>query len=106
MQNSTVRYGCILLWAWLPPVMPRVWRLKLTSGPAAVLGASLGRLQGSVGRLAVGGAADLCVFDPNAQWLASAPALRSQGKHTPFSSYEMLGRARCTVVDGQVAFHA
>jgi len=78
----------------------------VTSGPAAVLGASLGRLQGSVGNLAVGGAADLCVFDPNAQWLASAPALRSQGKHTPFSSYEMLGRARCTVVDGQVAFHA
>jgi len=78
----------------------------VTCGPAAVLGASLGRLQGSVGHLAVGGAADLCVFDPNAQWLASAPALRSQGKHTPFSSYEMLGRARCTVVDGQVAFHA
>jgi dihydroorotase len=78
----------------------------VTSGPAAVLGASLGRLQGSVGHLAVGGAADLCVFDPNAEWLASAPALRSQGKHTPFSDYELRGRSRCTVVDGQVAFHA
>ncbi|MBK9575029.1 MAG: dihydroorotase [Rhodoferax sp.] len=78
----------------------------VTSGPASVLGASLGRLQGSVGRLAVGGAADLCVFDPNAEWLASAPALRSQGKHTPFSSYELRGRARCTVVAGHVAFHA
>ena len=78
----------------------------LTSGPARVLGESLGTLQGSVGHLAVGGAADLCVFDPGAEWVATAQALRSQGKHTPFSAYEMSGRARCTVVGGQVAFAA
>lgn len=78
----------------------------LTSGPARVLGASLGTLQGGVGHLAVGGAADVCVFDPSAAWQATAQALRSQGKHTPFSAYEMRGRARYTVVGGQVAFAA
>ena len=78
----------------------------LTSGPAGVLGTSLGMLAGSVGHLAVGGTADICVYDPIAEWVATAQALTSQGKHTPFSAYEMRGRARYTVVGGQVAFVA
>jgi dihydroorotase len=78
----------------------------VTRGPAAVLGASLGKRQGRVGRLLVGGVADLCVFDPQAAWTVTPAALRSQGKHTPFSGYELPGRVRCTVVAGQVAFQA
>ena len=31
-------------------------------------------------------------------------ALRSQGKHTPFSGYELPGQVRATLVGGQVAF--
>lgn len=76
----------------------------ITSGPAAVLGTSLGKRQGRVGRLLVGGVADLCVFDAAAAWLVQPDALRSQGKHTPFSGYELPGRVRYTVVGGQVAF--
>ncbi|MDP1998156.1 MAG: dihydroorotase, partial [Rhodoferax sp.] len=56
--------------------------------------------------LAVGGLADVCVFDANAAWTVTSEALRSQGKHTPFSGYELPGRVRCTVVGGQVAFQA
>jgi dihydroorotase len=78
----------------------------VTHGPADVLGASLGKRQGRVGRLAVGGLADVCVFDANAAWTVTSEALRSQGKHTPFSGYELPGRVRCTVVGGQVAFQA
>lgn len=78
----------------------------VTSGPAAVLGASLGKRQGRVGCLAVGGIADLCVFDPKAAWTVEPGALLSQGKHTPFSGYELPGRVRCTIVGGQVAFQA
>ena len=78
----------------------------LTSGPAAVLGASLGKRQGRVGRLVLGGVADLCVFDPQAAWTVAPAALRSQGKHTPFSGYELPGRVRCTIIGGQVAFQA
>lgn len=78
----------------------------VTSGPAAVLGASLGKRQGRVGCLVVGGIADLCVFDPKAAWTVEPGALLSQGKHTPFSGYELPGRVRCTIVGGQVAFQA
>ena len=75
----------------------------LTSQPAAVLGAALGTLRESAGRLVEGGIADLCVIDPHAQWVVTADALRSQGKHTPFSGYEMPGRVRCTIAAGQIA---
>jgi dihydroorotase len=78
----------------------------LTSAPAAVLGDSLGTLAASAGQLVPGGIADLCVFDPAASWTVQPAALRSQGKHTPFSGYELPGRVRCTVVGGHIAFEA
>jgi dihydroorotase len=64
----------------------------------------LGELNGSAGRLAVGAVADVCVFDPQAAWTVTPQALRSQGKNTPFSGYELLGRVRCTLIAGRVAF--
>lgn len=76
----------------------------VTQGPAAVLGASLGKRQASTGRLLAGGAADLCVFDPAAAWTVQSDALRSQGKYTPFSGYELPGRVRCTIMAGRIAF--
>lgn len=75
-----------------------------TSEPARVLGSALGTLQASVGQIVEGGVADLCVVDPAAAWTVEAGALRSQGKHTPFSGYELPGRVRCTLVGGQIAF--
>jgi dihydroorotase len=50
--------------------------------------------------------ADVCVFDPMAEWTVQPQALRSQGKHTPFSGYEVPGRVRCTIAGGQLAFQA
>jgi dihydroorotase len=79
---------------------------SVTQGPAEVLGAALGARQGRTGQLRVGGLADLCVFDPQAAWTVQPEALRSQGKHTPFSGYELPGRVRCTVVSGRVAYQA
>ena len=78
----------------------------LTSGPQAVLGGALGTLQHSVGQISVGGAADLCLFDPNASWAVEPAALRSQGKHTPFEGHEMPVRVCATLVAGQVAYEA
>ena len=78
----------------------------VTHGPADVLGPSLGKRQGRLGRLAVGGLGDVCVFDASAAWTVAPEALRSQGKHTPFSGYELPGRVRCTIVGGQVAFQS
>jgi dihydroorotase len=78
----------------------------LTSAPAGVLAGALNTLQSSIGRLAAGGVADLCLFDPDAAWTVQAQTLRSQGKHTPFAGYELPGRVRCTLVGGQIAFEA
>jgi dihydroorotase len=78
----------------------------VTCEPARVLGSALGTLQASAGRLADGAVADLCVFDPQAMWVVSPRTLRSQGKHTPFSGYELPGRVRWTIAAGQLAFEA
>jgi dihydroorotase len=78
----------------------------LTSEPARVLGSSLGTLQASAGQLLKGGTADVCVFNPNQSWTVEPSALRSQGKHTPFSGYELPVRVRWTVVGGQLAYEA
>jgi dihydroorotase len=78
----------------------------VTSRPAAVAGASLGALAASAGRLVVGGAADICVFDPTAHWVVEPSALRSQGHHTPFGGYELPGRVRATLVNGRIAYRA
>ncbi len=78
----------------------------LTSEPARVLGHALGTLQGSAGRLVKGGVADICVFDPDSPWTIEPAALRSQGKHTPFSGHELSSRVRWTVVGGQLAYEA
>ena len=78
----------------------------LTSEPARVLGSALGSLQDSVGQLVKGGVADLCIFNPAASWAVEPSALRSQGKHTPFSGYELPARVGWTVVGGHVAYEA
>ena len=78
----------------------------VTEGPAQVLGAALGPRLGRTGRLQAGGLADVCVFDPQASWTVQADTLVSQGKHTPFSGYELPGRVRCTLVGGRVAYPA
>jgi dihydroorotase len=83
---------------------------RITSLPAQVLGTALGTLQASLGQLVPGGVADVCVFDPNAQWSVAGDVLQSQGKHTPFAhdmgGMPMQGRVRCTVVSGHVAYEA
>jgi dihydroorotase len=79
---------------------------RITADPSRVLGSNLGSLQDSVGHLAVGGVADVCVLSTEGHWLVHDAALRSQGKSTPFSGYELPGRVLATVVGGQVAFEA
>jgi dihydroorotase len=83
---------------------------RVTSEPVRVLGAALGSLAQTAGRLVVGGVADVCVFDPQAHWQVSPNTLVSQGQHTPFafatSGFELPGRVRATVVAGALAYEA
>ena len=78
----------------------------VTCEPARVLGGALGAQQAHAGRLVAGGVADLCVFNPDAEWMVNADSLRSHGKQTPFSGYELPCTVRYTIVGGQVAFEA
>jgi dihydroorotase len=78
----------------------------LTCDAARVLGPALASFEASAGKLVVGGVADVCVFDPAAEWTVEPSALRSQGKHTPFSSFQLPAKVRCTLVGGRVAFEA
>ncbi|MFZ6872524.1 dihydroorotase [Undibacterium sp. Di27W] len=56
------------------------------------------------GQIAVGQAADICIFDPATRWKVEAKALASQGKHTPFLGYELPGVVKATIVSGHIAF--
>ena len=83
---------------------------RVTQAPVRVLGDAIGSLATSAGRLVEGGVADICVFDPAAEWSVTAGVLASQGKHTPFSfastGMALPGRVRTTLVAGTVAFEA
>jgi dihydroorotase len=72
---------------------------RITCDAARVLGID-------AGHLAVGSAADVCIFDPERHWRVESAALKSQGKNTPYLGYEMAGRVSHTLVDGQVVFEA
>jgi dihydroorotase len=78
----------------------------VTSGPAGVLAGALGAHAASAGKLQVGAAADLCIFDPENAWMVTPSALRSQGRHTPFGGYEVPGRVRATFVGGHLAYQS
>jgi len=71
----------------------------ITDRPARILGVQ-------AGSLAVGAAADVCVFDPQAQVRVSADTLKSQGHNTPFLGYDLPGKVRYTLVGGQVMYEA
>jgi dihydroorotase len=69
----------------------------ITQHPAAILGVE-------AGRIAVGQPADLCLFDPAADWLVSRDNLLSLGKNSPFLGFEMQGRVQYTLIDGHLDY--
>jgi len=87
----------VLKWAEQEKV-PLVDALShVTIRPAQLLGQKMGHLS-------VGAHADICIFNPQTDWIVGPAALRSQGKNTPFNGYEMRGRVCYTLLDGQVVF--
>ena len=83
---------------------------RVTCDPVRVLGDAIGSLASSAGRLVEGGVADICLFDPAAEWRVTPGALKSQGKHTPFAfnatGMALPGRVVATLVAGTVAYDA
>jgi len=73
--------------------------MRITNSPAGVL-------KLNAGRIAVGDTADVCVFDPAAEWQVEPAKLKSQGHNSPFLGYELPARVRATIVAGHVAYEA
>jgi len=70
---------------------------KLTCNPAALLGLS-------AGTLAVGAAADICIFDPKTTWTVDRNRMVSKGKNTPWHGRELTGRVSRTIVSGRTVY--
>jgi dihydroorotase len=72
---------------------------RLTWGPARILGLDSGHL-------GVGAVADVCIFDPEADWRVTAEALHSRGQNSPFIGWELPGRVTHTLLEGRVVYEA
>lgn len=70
----------------------------LTIEPAKLCGLDVSGL----GKLAVGGPADVTVIDPDASWTLSKETLAGRSWNTPFLGRVMKGRAKHTIVAGLV----
>lgn len=87
----------VLKWAGAAKLPLAAALAKVTSAPAQILNEP-------TGRLAAGAKADVVIFDPQAHWTVTRAELVSRGGNTPFSGYELVGRAVLTLVGGDVRF--
>ena len=72
---------------------------RLTTAPAGILRLPLGTL-------AVGSAADLIVFDPDAPWRIDADTLVGKSRNSPFDRRLTSGKVLRTMVDGRMVHEA
>ena len=86
--SELVHTGLISLWHMVS---------LLASNPARIINQPLGRLQ-------VGGAADLTLFDPNLEWTYHAAEGRSKSRNTPFDGRTFRGRVSATIVAGRIVY--
>ncbi len=70
----------------------------MTVGPAALCGLDAMGL----GRLEVGGPADVTLIDPDAEWTVAESDLRGRSSNTPFLGRRVRGRAVGTIVGGRL----
>lgn len=71
----------------------------LTMEPARILGID-------AGHLGIGATADICIFDPDTEWVLDSRRLVSRGRNTPFQGWPLKGRVRHTLVSGEVVYTA
>jgi dihydroorotase len=76
--------------------LPHVLDL-MTRRPAALLGLP-------AGTLAVGAAADICLFDPKEKWRYEAKAGFSKSRNSPWDGQMLTGRVKRTLVGGRLVF--
>lgn len=70
---------------------------KTSANPAKVLG-----LDG--GKIAVGEVADLAIVDLDEKYVIDGNKFLSKGKNTPFNGFEVYGKVKYTIVDGEIKY--
>lgn len=70
---------------------------KLTYAPATIINSDLGRL-------AVGAAADLVLFNPDTTWTLQLEKMHSMGKNTPFAGWRFNGSVERTFLAGRTVY--
>lgn len=78
--------------------LPRAIAL-ITNRPARILNLP-------AGTLAPGSAADLTLFDPDAEWTVRVDDFHSKSKNSPWIGHQLVGRVHHTIVDGSVVTNA
>jgi dihydroorotase len=70
---------------------------KFTVNPARLLNLNKGTLS-------VGADADVTVFDPNCEWIFRTEDSASKSKSSPFSGWQLKGKATATIVSGKIVW--
>ena len=70
---------------------------RLTWQPAKILGID-------AGTLSVGEKADICIYNPNTNWIMQAEQMLSAGRNTPFEGWELKGKVEHTLLNGEVVY--
>jgi dihydroorotase len=70
---------------------------KFTVNPARLVGLPYGQI-------AIGKAADLIIFNPDAEWKVDRNAFLSKGKNSPFHGWKLKGKNLLTIMDGKVVY--
>lgn len=69
-----------------------------------IMSAAPRRIFGIGGGLAVGERADIAIFDLNEKWSVNPAEFKTMGRATPFEGWQLQGRCRMTLVDGEVVY--
>jgi dihydroorotase len=88
LSLALVREGVVTL--------PELLR-KFTVNPAKLLGLPYGQI-------APGKAADLIIFNLDAEWKVDRNSFLSKGKNTPFHGWKLKGKNLLTIVEGKVVY--
>ena len=71
----------------------------LTTQPAKILGID-------AGTLSVGEKADICIYNPETNWILKTENMLSTGRNTPFEGWEFKGKVVHTLLNGKVVYSA
>jgi len=71
---------------------------RMTLAPAKRFGLTSGIEEGNP--------ADLCVFDPDAEWIVDPKDFASMGRATPFAGMEVQGKVNMTIYNGEIVYQS